>query len=157
MKDVATASDVRATEITEIVGKGIPDDLVLDLRGGGKLDKSLFKGKVTYLTFFASWCGNCRKQMPAMKLWEDEWKKQGFQVIAINVDRKRERGDKYVVGLDPNFKIAYDPSARTMTDFDINAMPTNFIVDRKGKITKRIVGYKDKEIASTRKAIQDLL
>ncbi len=157
VKDVATAEDVQATEITEIVGKGIPDDLVLDLRGGGKLDKNLFKGKVTYLTFFASWCGNCRKQMPAMKLWEDEWKKKGFQVIAINVDRKKERGDKYVVGLDPNFKIAYDPSARTMTDFDINAMPTNFIVDRKGRITKRIVGYKDNEIPSTRKAIQDLL
>ena len=44
-----------------------------------------------------------------------------------------------------------------MTDFDINAMPTNFIVDRKGKIVKRVVGYKDGEIAATRKAIQDLL
>ena len=156
VKDIAKASDVQETKIAEIVGQEIPDDLVLDLRGGGKLSKKLFKGKVTYLTFFASWCGNCRKQMPAIKLWEDEWKKKGFQVVAINVDRKKERGDKYVAELEPNFKIAYDPSARTMTDFDINAMPTNFIVDRKGKIIKRVVGYKDNEIAATRKAIQDL-
>lgn len=157
VKDVAKASDVQSTAIEEIVGKSIPDDLVLELRGGGKLDKKLFKGKVTYLTFFASWCGNCRKQMPAIKLWEDEWKKKGFQVVGINVDRTLERGDKYVTELDPNFKVAYDPSARTMTAFDINAMPTNFIVDRSGKIIKRVVGYKDKEIAATRKAIQDLL
>jgi protein-disulfide isomerase/uncharacterized membrane protein/thiol-disulfide isomerase/thioredoxin len=157
IKDVAKASDVQSTAIAEIVGKSIPDDLVLDLRGGGKLNKKLFKGKVTYLTFFASWCGNCRKQMPAIKAWEDEWKKKGFQVIGINVDRKMERGNKYVTELDPNFKIAYDPSARTMTDFDINAMPTNFIIDRTGKIIKRVVGYKDSEIAATRKVIQDLL
>ena len=95
--------------------------------------------------------------MPAIKAWEDEWKKKGFQVIGINVDRKMERGNKYVTELDPNFKIAYDPSARTMTDFDINAMPTNFIIDRTGKIIKRVVGYKDSEIAATRKVIQDLL
>jgi thiol-disulfide isomerase/thioredoxin len=157
IKDVATASDVRATGITEIVGKGIPADLALELRGGGTLDPKLFKGKVTYLTFFASWCGNCRKQMPAIMAWEDDWKKKGFQVVGINVDRKLDRGEKYIKELEPNFKIAYDPSARTMTDFDINAMPTSFIVDRDGKIVRRIVGYKDAEIAATKKAITDLL
>jgi protein-disulfide isomerase/uncharacterized membrane protein/thiol-disulfide isomerase/thioredoxin len=157
IKDVATASDVKATEVSEIVGAGIPDDLTLNLRGGGTLDPKLFKGKVTYLTFFASWCGNCRKQMPAIKAWEDDWKKKGFQVVGINVDRKIERGEKYIKELEPNFKIAYDPSARTMTDFDINAMPTSFIVDRKGKVVRRIVGYKDAEIAATKKAITDLL
>ena len=59
--------------------------------------------------------------------------------------------------LDPNFIVAYDPSARTMSDFDINAMPTSFIVGRDGLIKRRVVGYKTDEIAQTRAAITSLM
>ena len=48
-------------------------------------------------------------------------------------------------------------SARTMSDFDINAMPTSFIIGRDGVIEKRVVGYKDEEIESTRRTILELL
>lgn len=153
----AKPEDLRDTSIGDIVGKGVPKDLVLDFLGGGKLSPRSFRGKVTYLTFFASWCGNCRKQMPAIKEWHEDWGKKGFQVVAINVDRKEAAATRYLKELEANFPIALDPAARTMTDFGINAMPTSFIVDRKGRITKRVVGYKDKEIAQTKKAIADLL
>ena len=63
---------------------------------------------------------------------------------------------KDISTLKPNFTIAYDPSARTMTDFDINAMPTSFIVDKKGKIHRRIIGYKADEIAQTKADIEAL-
>jgi thiol-disulfide isomerase/thioredoxin len=111
---------------------------------------------VTYLTFFASWCGNCKKQMPAIKLWQDEWAAQGFQVVGINVDRTASSGQRYIDELAPNFTVALDPSARTMSDFDISAMPTSFIIDREGVVRERVVGYKDAEIAATRKKITDL-
>ncbi|MGB0588168.1 MAG: redoxin family protein [Myxococcota bacterium] len=156
VNDSIAASAVADTATPEIVGKGIPKDLVLETAAGGKLSAASFKGKVTYLTFFASWCGNCRKQMPAIKEWETAWASKGFQVVAINVDRQKAAGERYVSTLEPNFTIGYDPIARTMTDFDINAMPTSFIIDKKGVIKKRIVGYKADEIAQTKADIEAL-
>jgi len=156
IEDKITASAIADTSTPDILGGSIPGDLILDTGAGGKLSPATFKGKVTYLTFFASWCGNCRKQMPAIMEWETTWKSKGFQVVAINIDRQQAAGERYVGTLEPNFMIAYDPTARTMTDFDINAMPTSFIVDRKGVIQKRIVGYKADEIASTKAAIEAL-
>ena len=156
VKDSVAASAIKDTSTPEIVGRGIPNDLVLETATGSKLSAASFKNKVTYLTFFASWCGNCRKQMPAMKEWETAWKAKGFQVVAINVDRQKAAGERYISTLEPNFTIAYDPSARTMTDFDINAMPTSFIVDKKGKIHRRIIGYKADEIAQTKADIEAL-
>ena len=155
-KEIAGSLD--AASIDEIVGGSIPKDLDLEIHGGAdKLTPKSFRGKVTFLTFFASWCGNCRKQMPAIKAWQDEWKARGFQVVAIDVDREKAKGERYVKTLNPNFTIAYDPTAQSMTDFDINAMPTSFIVDRKGKIVKRVIGYKDDNIPDTRRTIQELL
>ena len=157
VSEVADVRDIVDTTTAEIVGQGIPADLKLDTIDGRTLDPASFEGKVTYLTFFASWCGNCRKQMPAIKAWQEEWGGKGFQVVGINVDRTREKGEKYVARLDPNFIVAYDPSARTMSDFDINAMPTSFIVGRDGLIKRRVVGYKTDEIAQTRAAITSLM
>ncbi len=155
--DVATSADVKSEGIPEAVGGKVPADLVLETTDGGKLSPRSFKGKVTYLTFFASWCSNCRKQMPAIKAWEDEWKSKGFQIVAINVDRVQKKAEDYITKLEPNFTVALDPMARTMSDFDINAMPTSFIIGKDGVIKKRVVGYKDKEIEATRKTILDLL
>lgn len=156
VSDTVAASAITDTSTPDIIGKGIPSDLVLDAGERGKLSPATFKGKVSYLTFFASWCGNCRKQMPAIMEWETTWKSKGFQVVAINIDRQKAAGERYIGTLEPNFMIAYDPDARTMTDFDINAMPTSFIVDRKGIIQKRIIGYKAEEIAETKATIEAL-
>ncbi|MGM0574286.1 MAG: vitamin K epoxide reductase family protein [Myxococcota bacterium] len=153
----ASADDVEATPLPDAVGDAVPSDLILETFDGGKLSPETFRGKVTYLTFFASWCGNCRKQMPAIKDWQEEWGPEGFQVVGIDVDRVRSSGERYVKTLEPNFTVAFDPSADTMSDFDIDAMPTSFIVDREGVIRKRVVGYRDHEIPGTKKAIRDLL
>jgi protein-disulfide isomerase/uncharacterized membrane protein/peroxiredoxin len=156
VKDTVAASAIADTSTSEIVGRGVPKDLDLETTTGGKLSPASFKGKVTYLTFFASWCGNCRKQMPAIKEWETAWASKNFQVVAINVDRQKVAGERYVGTLEPNFTVAYDPTARTMTDFDINAMPTSFIIDKSGTIKKRIVGYKADEVAQTKADIEAL-
>lgn len=155
-KEVATAAEVKTAAAPQALGAKVPADLVLDTTAGGKLSPASFKGKVTYLTFFASWCGNCKKQMPAIKLWQDEWAAKGFQVIGINVDRTAASGQRYIDELAPNFTVALDPSARTMSDFDISAMPTSFIIDREGVVRERVVGYKDAEIVGVRKKITDL-
>lgn len=155
-QEVATAAEVSAPALPQALGAKVPDDLVLDTTSGSKISPASFKGKVTYLTFFASWCGNCKKQMPAIKLWQDEWAAKGFQVVGINVDRTAAAGQRYIDELAPNFTVALDPTARTMSDFDINAMPTSFIIDRQGVVRERVVGYKEAEVAATRQKIMDL-
>ena len=115
------------------------------------------KGKVTYLTFFASWCGSCKRELPELNSWQKAFKKAGFEVVAVGVDRNSAQSEKFAKQFDPVYPVALDPDAMTMGLFNINAMPTSFLVDRKGIIRHREVGFKKDEVALLQRRIQKIL
>jgi thiol-disulfide isomerase/thioredoxin len=138
------------------VGKALPQ-IDLETTDGGRFTTQKAKGKVTYLTFFASWCGSCKRELPELNDWVDKYAGQGFQVVAVGVDRVSEQSKKYVEQFGPKYAVALDPEAKTMGLFDINAMPTSFIVDKNGVVRHREVGFKQDEVFLIQKRIEGLL
>ena len=138
------------------VGEPLPQ-ISLDTMDGKKWSTSMAKGKVTYLTFFASWCGSCKRELPELNSWQKAFKKAGFEVVAVGVDRNSAQSEKFAKQFDPVYPVALDPDAMTMGLFNINAMPTSFLVDRKGIIRHREVGFKKDEVALLQRRIQKVL
>lgn len=138
------------------VGQPLPQ-ISLDTMDGKKWTTSMAKGKVTYLTFFASWCGSCKRELPELNTWAKAFKKAGFEVVAVGVDRNSAQSEKFAQQFDPIYPIALDPDAITMGLFNINAMPTSFLVDRKGVIRHREVGFKKDEVSLLQRRIQKVL
>ena len=140
----------------DLVGQQVPK-FEINTADGKTVSPATWKGKVSYITFFASWCGSCKRELPELKKWQTELGPKGFQVVSIGVDRAEQFSKDFVKPFDLNYTVAFDPDAKAMGPFDIAAMPTSFVVDKNGVIKKRIVGFKPEDVTPTRKLIEELL
>lgn len=99
------------------------------------------KGRKLVLSFWASWCGPCRKELPALSAWAKE--NPNVDVIAVNVDRDRKMADRFLRAIPVELPIAYDPDANALGGYDVTAMPTMFVFDTKGSLVFRKVGFNE--------------
>src|SRR3990172_8812677 len=61
-------------------------DFSLDGLGGRKVELKNFNGKIVFLTFWATWCGPCKEEMPSIEALHQQLKKKDFVVLTIAVD-----------------------------------------------------------------------
>jgi len=110
------------------------------------LDFKQYRGKVLYIDFWASWCGPCAKSFPYMNHLDNRLKKQGLQIIAINLDEKVDDAIAFLRKSPVDFTLAYAPEQKCAQLFDVQAMPSTFLVDKKGVVRYVHLGFKDGEI-----------
>ena len=113
----------------------------LPKQGGGDLSSDSLRDKPFIMTFWASWCGPCKKELPALAELYAQLSGQGLQIIGVNVDRDRSAADAYLAGNPLPFPVVYDTNNATMDRFDTRGVPTTFWVESDGTIRQRSVGY----------------
>ena len=100
--------------------------------------KTLAKG-VWIVSFFASWCGPCRRELPDLDTFYGEHKKRGLRILAVGVDVDDKAMRSFAADLKLSYDVAFDPTAVAMGAFGVRGMPTAFLaVD--GQIRERLVG-----------------
>ncbi len=113
-----------------------------------------YKGKLVLVDFWASWCGPCRKAIPRVNEVFEKYKKKGFEVLSISID-KDEKAWRKAVGeeampwaqtLSPDMNI-------TMSLYNFSIIPSLFLVDRDGKIVKQYAGFTDQVEAKIKEMI----
>jgi len=128
---LAVALSVAVAHASEI-GQAAP---AFELSGpAGAVKLSDLKGKVVYVDFWASWCGPCKASFPWMNEMQAKYGAQGFQVVGISVDAKREDADKFLAGTPAKFTIAYDPKGETPGKYGVPNMPTSYLIGADGKV-----------------------
>ena len=118
--------------------------------------KSL-NGKVVLVDFWASWCGPCLKSFPWMNELQQKHAGEGLVILAVNLDQERALADAFLNKVPAKFKVEFDPAGNIARQFDVQAMPTSFLIDRKGHVRLRHAGFKDKHRAEREKQIDQLL
>jgi thiol-disulfide isomerase/thioredoxin len=109
---------------------------------GQKFDLKEKLGKVVIINFWASWCLNCRAEMLLLEEIYNSYKSQGLEVIGVSIDEKRD----YKKTLQIAEKFSYANSMLYDAKSDIkepNSIPTSYIIDKKGNVVAKIVGYDD--------------
>lgn len=103
-----------------------------------------FQGKVVLLDFWASWCGPCKQEMPFLVEQYSQNRDKGFVVLAVNVDKDLKNLNKFLSGLDvkPEFPVIHDPQSKICPLYGLEGMPTSVLIDRKGIVRFRHVGFK---------------
>lgn len=114
-----------------------------NVKAGQKISLSDYKGKVIYLDFWASWCGPCRKSLPALNEIRSKYASRGFEVIAVNVDENPEDGLKFLREFPVAYPVAYDPKGTVPSVYELKGMPYAFLIDRKGIVHHVHEGYRD--------------
>lgn len=107
-----------------------------------------YKNKVVYLDFWASWCAPCKISFPSLDKLHKEINNQDFYVVAINLDENKNDALEFLKQNPVDFTIGHDAEGKCPLSYDVIAMPTSYIIDKKGIIREVHLGF-DKETINT--------
>lgn len=142
-------------------GQNIPACALSQLASAsGKADKSTlsqYQGKVLYVDFWASWCGPCAKSFPFLNTLHERYKDQGLQIVAVNLDENIDDASAFLAKYPASFTVMTDSTKQCAKDFDVKAMPSSYIVDRKGVVHHIHLGFKSGEAEDIQKLVEKLL
>lgn len=122
----------------------------------GLLNLQSLQGKVVYLDFWASWCGPCRETFPFMNELRARFS-DDFVIVAINLDNDADDARRFLAQYPAKFLIGYDPTTAIAKALGVKAMPTSFLIDRRGKIVSTHVGFQEVDRTNIEREIKALL
>lgn len=123
----------------------------------GKLDLAGHKGKVVYLDFWASWCKPCRESFPWMNGLLDKYPSDRFTVITINLDAETSEMHRFLGKVPAQFDIYHDPSGSIAAKFQLEGMPTSYLIDVDGKVVRKHIGFYTGKMKEYEREIEALL
>jgi cytochrome c biogenesis protein CcmG/thiol:disulfide interchange protein DsbE len=131
-----------------LIGQPAPETKLPPLEGSNVpgLDSADFKGKVTLVNVWASWCAPCREEHPVLLgLAEDK----RFGISGLNYKDKPENARRFIGDLgNPYSAIGVDENGRAAINWGVYGVPETYVVDRAGKILYRHVGPLTPETAA---------
>jgi thiol-disulfide isomerase/thioredoxin len=116
---------------------------------GKEVKLSDFKGKVILLNFWATWCGPCKREIPALSQISNELKDKNFKLIGVSIDQNPLALDSYLKSNSISYTILHEPGDllgkyMQASGNDQNVIPQSFIIDKNGKIGEILVGSRSK-------------
>ncbi|MDP4206108.1 MAG: TlpA disulfide reductase family protein [Bacteroidota bacterium] len=137
------------------VGSPVPDFSFLN--GAGKKESmSAYKGKVTVVVFFATWCGPCRQELPHIEkeIWDKSKDKKDFALLIFGREHKKAEVDKFRTENKFTMPFLADPDRSVYSKFAKSFIPRLYLVDKSGKIVYATVGYNDAEFSKMLDTLQ---
>jgi peroxiredoxin len=148
-------SDVARVE----VGARAPDFHAIDLATGDSVSlREHYRGAVTLVNVWATWCEPCKVEMPAMERLFNSLAPRGFKIAAVSVDEgspEDVRAFGRELGL--SFDLLQDRSTRVQQIYQTTGVPESFLLNRDGVIVKRVIGAHDWSSPVNRGLIERLL
>jgi len=115
------------------------------------------RGKVVLVDFWASWCGPCRQSFPWMKSISERHAANGLVVVAINLDKSRTPAEDFLREFSPSFVVAFDPTGKTAESYDVEAMPSSYLVDREGRLVSTHRGFDPRDASTFENEIKETI
>lgn len=124
---------------------------------GEPISLAQLRGNVVLLTFWASWCAECRPEMPLFERLHAEFARQGLTVLGLNVREDRDKIQRYAKDLGLTFPLVLDPEGEIARSYGVIGIPTTILIARDGRTAALAVGPRDWGSAASREVIQALL
>jgi thiol-disulfide isomerase/thioredoxin len=123
----------------------------------GTFTPETYKGKVVLLDFWATWCAPCIKSMPFFSKLYQRYQKDGFEILAINVDENREDAVSFMKSRPISYPVVYSPDEDCPKTFAVTAMPSSYFIDKSGKVRQILRGYRDEDQPEIQQLLERLL
>lgn len=128
-----------AADAAPVTGSAAPDFTLTNIHNK-KVTLSKLKGQPVLINFWATWCGPCRIEMPAIEAAYQQHKDEGFVVLAVDADEPLKDVAEFVGDLGLTFEILMDPGLTVNDRYRVRAYPTSYFVGRDGTIVALQIG-----------------
>ena len=117
-------------------------DFELKTPAGETIKLSDFHGRAVLVNLWATWCPPCRAEMRTIETVYNEYKDQGFTVIAVNMTYQDDTSKvmPFVSGQGLTFPIVLDESGQMADTYQLKSLPSSFFIDREGIIQEVVIG-----------------
>ncbi|MDW7648287.1 MAG: TlpA disulfide reductase family protein [Nitrospiraceae bacterium] len=155
----ATGFDLLPVAERQVVrlGEPAPNFQLRDLNGR-QVVLSELRGKVVLLNFWATWCGPCRVEMPAMEKLYRAFSRNDFEILAVSTDaqgvsvtRPFQQENRLT------FPILHDADYRVGLTYGARSLPMTFMVDRQGIVRHQVFGARDWGATEAHQLVQLLM
>lgn len=125
-----------------------PDFTLTNLQGE-EVTLSDLRGKRVVLNFWATWCPPCEAEMPHMQQYYEKYgQEDNVEIVGVNLTyakEKVERVEQFIKSYDITFPILLEKDETVASQYEILTIPSTYMIDRDGKIQKKIIGPLDLE------------
>jgi thiol-disulfide isomerase/thioredoxin len=116
------------------------------------------EGQVVLVDFWATWCAPCKASFPAYSELQRELASRGFILLAVSIDKTAGPYDEFLKRFAPAFPTVRDGAQKLVAEVRVPAMPTSYLIDRKGVLRAVHSGFHGAEtVRSLREEIIRLL
>ena len=116
-------------------------DFTLHAMTGPNTRLQELRGQVVMVNFWATWCGPCRQEMPHLNRLHEKYSRAGFTLLGINVDDDPRNAAAVAAKLGIQFPVLLDTDKKVSNQYDLQAMPSTYLIDRDGKVRYLHRGY----------------
>ena len=106
------------------------------------------KGKVVVLDFFATWCGPCRMEIPALVKIYNNYHSKGLEILGLSVEADDHQSRDYFNQFISKYDMVYPvglASSETNRSYSIRSIPATYFIDKEGKVAMGFVGTRSEE------------
>ncbi|MDO8909561.1 MAG: TlpA disulfide reductase family protein [Pseudohongiella sp.] len=120
---------------------------------------SELRGDIVYVDFWASWCAPCLRSLPEVNSLYEQYKDQGFTVVAVTIDDPVEDALDFLLDLETPlaYHVVLDQTAEIMDQYAVTGMPTSFLIDREGVVRMVHKGFREGDTDKLEQALTALL
>ena len=126
-------------------GGDLAPDVILSRMNGEPVRLSDYRGKVVLLHFWATWCGPCREEFPALEKLNQQMQSKPFVLLAVSEDGKSAKQDieRFSRHVKFSFPIYLDRASAAADAYRVAGVPESIVIDPKGNIVQRFTGPQD--------------
>ena len=118
-----------------------PKDFTIQIPGASRL--SDLKGKVVVLNFWASWCPPCLEETQSLNRLQEDISTRGGVVLGVSVDEDAAAYQKFLDDNHVVFPTYRDGTKKSAADYGTSMFPETYLIDRNGRLARKIVGPQD--------------
>jgi len=133
-----------------------PDFTLTDITGK-KHTLSALKGQVVLVDFWATWCPPCISSIPLLEELFQEYKDKGVQVLGVDMDDDVTEVAPFAKELGMTYPVLLGGQSDVGQLYRISALPALYLINQKGHVVRRWVGFDPGHAKEWRAAIDSLL